>query len=393
MSLARAAVAFVFAALVALCLAVPARRAGRLANAAVWGLWEPGLVVVFLAVGRVWCGVCPIASAGALAARVKTFARAPAAWMKKGRVVLAVAALAFIFWVERVFHMLERPRATGVLLAALAVLAVGFSVVWARATWCRYVCPLGALGSAFAVAAPLEVRAAQGICTTQCTTHDCYKACPVFHHPMYTNESHVCTLCLRCVRVCPNGSAGLFARAPFQSLWRLPSLDPTLSALALALALVALVVLASLDPFWARHPTAFTAAIAVAAAAGVLLGGRLGALAGGDEPSAAPGPRAIAGIAILAWGPLMAYQLANVRFLGDVGLTVGEGRISARAVLQSLATVAAADASALLLWRTRRYFEKKGSAPDGAGWGLLHAVWSVYVAAACVLTGAAASLP
>ena len=161
-----------------------------LANALTWGLWEPWLFVVFLLVGRVWCTVCPLSTAGRLAARIKNFGVAPGAWLKE-----------YSGW------FIERPRAAGYLLVALFTAASVSAMIWRRESWCRYLCPLGNLGAIFSLPAVLTVR---------------------------SNPS-----------VCPHGSARLYLRLPFQSVWAQPDVGSALVPFALFLFFFAPAMLAS----------------------------------------------------------------------------------------------------------------------------------------------------
>lgn len=232
------------AAIVAASLLRGGEREGRIANALIWGLWEPGLFVVFLFVGRVWCTVCPLSTTGRLAARVKSFGVAPGAWLKNYSSWFIIA---------------------GFLLLALFAAAVAAAVIWRRESWCRYLCPLGNLGAICSLPAALTVRANPSVCATMCSTHECFKGsdtrpgCPVFHHPLYANEAHACKHCYECLRVCRHGSARLYLRLPFQSVWAQPEVGGTLVPFALFMFFFAPAMLASQGTTWAATPGGFTA--------------------------------------------------------------------------------------------------------------------------------------
>ena len=206
-----------FAAVIGLSLAAPHRAAGRIANAVIWGVWEPAIIAAFLLAGRVWCTVCPLSTAGQLGQRLLALRRAPPGWLKRAGIWLGTVGFFAILWVERVFHMTSSPLPSGVLLLVLMGTAAAFAVVYQRETWCRYVCPLGTLAAGYALPAPLQVRANPSLCATYCTDHACYKGagdtpgCSVFHHPLFASEGHQCKLCFNCVHVCPHGSAKLYA--------------------------------------------------------------------------------------------------------------------------------------------------------------------------------------
>ena len=191
----RAVVFALFAAIIAASLLRSGEREGAIANAMTWGLWEPALFVVFLFVGRVWCTVCPLSTAGRLAARIKSYGIAPGAWLKNFSGWFIIIGFLLIIWSEHAFHMTGNPRAAGFLLVALFVAAIAAAVIWRRESWCRYLCPLGNLGAIYSLPAVLTVRSNPSVCATMCTTHECFKGtstrpgCPVFHHPLYAYEA------------------------------------------------------------------------------------------------------------------------------------------------------------------------------------------------------------
>ena len=159
--------------------------------------------------------------------------------------------LVFIAWSEHVFHMTTHPRATGFLLIALISLAVFFALLFERETWCRYCCPLGNFAGLFSLAATLFVRSNSNVCSTKCTTHNCHKgsdqyaACPVFHHPLYARNAHICKLCFNCLKSCPHGSARLYLRPPLVRIWQQLDIGETIGFFALVCFFLAPCLLAS----------------------------------------------------------------------------------------------------------------------------------------------------
>ncbi|HTM26070.1 MAG TPA: 4Fe-4S binding protein [Vicinamibacterales bacterium] len=95
-------------------------------------------------------------------------------------------------------HMGE---ATAIVLAALAVLSL---VV--KNTWCRYLCPYGALMGLIALASPTRITRSADACI-DCAK--CAKACPAGLpvDVLLTVRSAECTACLSCVAVCPAAGA------------------------------------------------------------------------------------------------------------------------------------------------------------------------------------------
>jgi transcriptional regulator with AAA-type ATPase domain/polyferredoxin len=389
-----------FLAVIALTVAAPLRSAGRAANAMIWGVWEPAIIALFLLTGRVWCTVCPLATAGRVAKRFFSANRPPSAWLKEAGIWLGTVGFFAILWVERVFHMTASPLPSGVLLLALMGCAAAFAVVYQRETWCRYVCPLGTLAAGYALPAPLQVRANPSVCATYCTDHACYKGagatpgCSVFHHPLFATEGHLCKLCFNCVHVCPHRSAKLYVRPPLQAVWRLGGLSESMSLFSLAVLFLAPAVLAAQRSPRLAGVLPLTVAMALALAAGALAARLLPALVNksSDDPGSA---RVSFAFLVLAWGPLMAYQLGNVAALADIRLEAVPGTALARdlpaagvplQLVTQLSVVALALVLTLItLSRTAAWQRRHGAPPQPGRWRALSAAAVAYAAGAVAL--------
>jgi len=261
--------------------------------------------------------------------------------MKKGGVLLAAFGFAAILLSERVFNMVESPRASAVLLLSLAGLAILFGWVYQRETWCRYLCPLGTLGAAFSAPGVLLVRANPAVCGADCTTHDCFKGtpskpgCPVFHHPLYASDSHSCRLCLNCLQVCPHGSARLYGRVPLRAIWAQLGLSGVLTPFSLSVFFLSICLLA----VQALHVEPGTPLLAAGSLLCVLLGALSGRilprlLARDREAAKGATARAASAFMVLAWGPLTAYQAGHVPFIRELVLLGRQGGFLERVLPQ-----------------------------------------------------------
>ncbi len=396
-----------FTAVILLCLLAGHTVLGRLANGTVWVLWEPTIIVLFLFLGHVWCTVCPLSTAGTVVQRLGSLNRAPPTWAKKYGGWFMLAGFFLIVWSERFFHMTSVPLASGILLATLIGASVLICLVYQREVWCRYLCPLGALASGYSTAATLAVRANPSVCASRCATHECYKGtdtepgCPVYHHPLYANEGHVCKLCLGCLDRCPHESVKLFLRPPLMAVWRVGYAAATLVPFAVAVFLLALVLLASHGPGWMAERTGVTVLGLLAVAAGVALALRLPRLVAHDLEPGSPLVASVAfALLVLGWGPLMAYHAGNIPLLAKlfVGTRPELAGASVAGVgvgllpLAQLSLIALATALALFsLWRIRVHAHKTGVALNRTGWVALGALCAGYVVAAVVLVASSAA--
>ncbi len=389
-----------FSAVILLCVLAGETVAGKLANGAIWALWEPVVIVLFLFLGHVWCTVCPLSTAGTLVQKVFSLRRPPPAWAKRYGGWLMLAGFFLIVWSERIFHMTSFPLASGLLLGSLMVASVACCAVYQREVWCRYLCPLGALASGYSTASTLHVRANPSVCASRCTSHECYKGsdgspgCPVYHHPLYANDSHLCKLCLGCLERCPHQSARLYLRPPLLAVWRIGYSDATLVPFAVAVFLLGLVLQASQLASWTSRPQAVTLLGLAAVGFGVLLSVRLPRLVEQEPEAASPVVTSVAfSLLVLGWGPLMAYQLGNIPALrwvflaGHPGTAIADwlGQLSLLPVLQLLSIALASGLAAVALWRIAARAREQSVALNRAGWAALSMLVVVYVIAAVAL--------
>ncbi len=400
--LLRGATLLGFLVAIGLCLFAGDSTAGGTANGLIWSCWEPLVFALFLLVGRVWCTICPLSTAGLLAQRLGCLGRPPSAWLKRHGVWFAIAGFLLIVWSERFFHMTSRPLASGLMLLLLIAASVVCCLVYRREVWCRHLCPLGALAGALAPPATLGLVANPRVCASSCTNHACYKGsaevagCPVFHHPLYAHQAHLCKLCLDCLRSCPHGSIRLLARPPLQATWRLRDGSGSLAPFSTAVLLLALVLLAARGTGWAAGPLGLTLLSVAAVLSGALLAKALPRLLlgrHGDDSTVAW--QVAFALLLLGWGPLIADQLENVPFLASLSLTLAPESLLAgylplhQVSLCTIAQVAVIGAAAVLalltLQRIHHHTEQAGTMLSRNGWRLLIGFCCAYAITALLL--------
>ena len=193
----------------------------------VWMVWWALLMVVLLPfAGRLWCAVCPIP--------------APGEWLQRRGIVIkrggGLLSLArkwprkleniwlqnFAFLGVAIFSgvILTRPWATGAVLLAFILVALGLSLVFERRIFCRYICPLGGFIGLYSMLSPLELRVKD---PDVCRTHrqkECYwgsvegHGCPWLVSPWRLRRNTYCGLCTECLKTCPKDNIALNLR-PF----------------------------------------------------------------------------------------------------------------------------------------------------------------------------------
>ncbi|MFQ5810157.1 MAG: sigma 54-interacting transcriptional regulator, partial [Armatimonadota bacterium] len=170
-----ATVVAVFGLITLVCLVWPESAPALHANAAVWTIWWPLLLLSFLPVGRYWCAVCPISFVGDLFQRLNCLNVPPPSWMKAAGPAAVLVGFLGIVWLEHVAQMHRRPVATALLLLGLMALAGVVGLLFQRHSWCRYLCPLGGMAGTMSLCSAVRLRANRNICASQCTDHQCYK--------------------------------------------------------------------------------------------------------------------------------------------------------------------------------------------------------------------------
>jgi transcriptional regulator with AAA-type ATPase domain/polyferredoxin len=364
----RAAVVAVFGLITVLCLVWPQSEPARHANAAVWTIWWPLLLLSFLPVGRYWCAVCPISLVGELFQRIKCLDVPPPSWMKAGGPAAVLVGFLGIVWLEHVAQMHRRPVGTALLLLGLMALAGIVGLVCQRHSWCRYLCPLGGMAGTMSLCSAIRLRANRNICASQCTDHECYKGtetvsgCPMFHHALFVDNSHHCKLCMECLRTCPHGSVRVYAQAPMKGLWAEGRISPLTAAFSVTLAGAALILALSR---WAGEPDiALRTAAEFSLATAVVLGLGLFVVTAftriAREPRALeayPWVRLSLAFAPLGWAVLLCYHLGTSVPLHNVLVAVSPAasgpavQASLLEILHASVILLGAAMTAVTFWR------------------------------------------
>ncbi|RPH86704.1 MAG: 4Fe-4S binding protein [Desulfobacteraceae bacterium] len=191
-----------------------------------WIVWFPILPLSAVLVGRIWCGVCPIAGIGDLAARVKKFNLPVPRILKRMDFWLVIFTFLILDYLEEFLDIAGTPLATGTLLLIIIGLSALFCVLYERKTFCRYVCPLAGLLGTYSTLSMVEVRGNKRICQTQCGQHHCLKGtekaegCPMFSYPASLTTNAECMMCFNCLKSCDQRGVQVNLRPPLQELWR-----------------------------------------------------------------------------------------------------------------------------------------------------------------------------
>jgi hypothetical protein len=165
---------------------------------------------------------------------------------------------------------------------------------------------------------------------------------------------------------------------------------------ALMVFLLAPVLLASQTSGWITSPLGFTLAGLVAIAGAVVLGRALPSLLGRSADTESPVPTQIPfALLVLGWGPLMAYQLANIPVLNSLHIgfasetswtgTVAQSEFTLLTVSQAAVLLLAAAFSGFTLWRIHARAERKGDTISHLGWWVIVACCAAYLSASFLM--------
>jgi len=207
-------------------LAGPQLAPANLATVLTWVHYRGLLIVALLAVGNLFCTGCPFILVRDAARRLHAPAARWPRWLRRKwpAIVLFVA----ILFVYELFDLWALPRATAWLVLGYFGAALAIDTVFAGASFCKYVCPIGQFNFVTSMLSPLELRVREPATCSACRTVDCIKGRRAPEAPLQVVRRGCelalflpakvgnldCTLCLDCVQACPHDNIALAVRVP-----------------------------------------------------------------------------------------------------------------------------------------------------------------------------------
>jgi transcriptional regulator with AAA-type ATPase domain/ferredoxin len=192
-----------------------------------WAVGWPTMVFGAFFWARFWCSVCPMGSLSKLAKKIISLEIPFPSFLKLHSDWIIAGSAIFIIWLETATNIRSSPLNTGILLLTIFLLAVVFSVIFERQSWCRYLCPLGGMMGVFAKVSPFELRADRNVCASQCTTNECFvgtgdrEGCPFGQMAPTLRSNRFCKMCATCIKNCPHGAINLNLRVPGREIWEI----------------------------------------------------------------------------------------------------------------------------------------------------------------------------
>ena len=195
-----------------------------------------GLVVLLLLLGgNSFCMACPFMLPRQLA-KWLGFARWnwPRRLRHKG---LAIALFIGVLFVYEWRALWSDPWATGLLIVGYFAAAFLVDAFFKKASFCKYVCPVGQFNFLASTVSPLEIAVRDPGACASCRTKDCIAGRRGSNEIKAAGRSKIvqrgcelelflpqkigsldCTFCLDCVHACPHDNIGLMARIPGEEL-------------------------------------------------------------------------------------------------------------------------------------------------------------------------------
>jgi len=187
--------------------------------------WRGLLLLAIVAAGNLFCTACPMILARDTGRRVF---HARLRWPRRlrGKWVGLVLFVVVLFAYER-FDLWSSPSAVAWTILGYFVAAVAVDTVFAGASFCKHVCPIGQFNFMASTMSPTELRIRDAGTCGSCRTADCIKGRPALepHAPVLRGcelglflpakvGNLDCTLCLDCVHACPHDNIALAIRTP-----------------------------------------------------------------------------------------------------------------------------------------------------------------------------------
>lgn len=206
----------------------------NLAALLTWVHFRGMVVFVLLVCGNLFCMACPFLVPRELSRLFFNPRWEWPLWLRNKWP--AILLFVFVLFVYELFDLWGDPWWTGVMIVGYFAAATAVDALFTRASFCKYVCPIGQFNFLSATLSPFEVAVRnQNVCQT-CDTKDCIRGVPgpdrksmtphritqrgcelALFQPQKVGNLD-CTFCLDCVYACPHDNVGIIARLPADEL-------------------------------------------------------------------------------------------------------------------------------------------------------------------------------
>ncbi len=215
-----------------------------------WQLGIPSLFLLFLFAARFGCGICPMSSISKYINKHINLKTPIPDFIKNHGVWIMGSGFVSILFLEEYFHIASSVNKTSYLIFSILITTLIIDFIFEKSAWCRYLCPMGGMAGFFSMSSLIEIRSNKNVCTTICTTHDCFKGseradpCPMYLHLQFLLDNRNCKVCLNCIKNCPHNATHLNLRIPGAeiSVLRQPPLAGAVLSIVLSGLLIAEII-------------------------------------------------------------------------------------------------------------------------------------------------------
>ncbi len=205
-----------------------------------WTLWWTIIIFSFIVIGRFWCTMCPFAAIGDFAQKLLSFnKKLPKVFQNMGIQAAGFIVLTLLF---TLMAFQRSPFITSSVIVVILLATVVFSVIYERRSFCRHLCPIGAVIGLYSTVTPFEISPVDN---RKCNKHPdktCAKACPMLEEPQHGGSNVYCDFCMKCIEACPFDNLSLKLRPAGTELVRPARPKAPIQALA-SLLLLGVIIL------------------------------------------------------------------------------------------------------------------------------------------------------
>ena len=208
----------------------------NLAALLTWVHFRGLVVLVILLAGNLFCMACPFMLPRELA---RQWITPRWEWPRTLRNKwLAIVLFVLVLFAYELLDLWSNPLWTGMLIVTYFAAALIVDSLFRRASFCKYVCPVGQFNFLSSTLSPLEVAVRDKAICGDCETKDCIRGAQGatntspehYQLPIVQRGCELalfqprkvgnldCTFCLDCVYACPHDNVGILARLPAEQL-------------------------------------------------------------------------------------------------------------------------------------------------------------------------------
>jgi len=195
----------------------------NLATLFIWIHYRGLLVLVLLFLGNYFCTFCPMVLLRNMA---RYFVVPPFSWPRfLQKKWLGILLFSIILFSYEYFDIWASPLKTALLTIAIFLFSLGTDLLFKKASFCKYLCPIGQFNFLSSTLSPQVIKVKDhSVCAT-CTTYECLLGnnqkklsgklgCELDLFLPQKVGNMDCTFCMECIQACPSNNVAINLRLP-----------------------------------------------------------------------------------------------------------------------------------------------------------------------------------